>query len=435
MFGFFAVLSYSISSLASITFVDGLHITQLERIQLTATCILYMAGAWFTLKEAFKVKNIEFAKDKPKISYIHTGTKRFCYIALYFICTFFSIFTTANMAFEAINRDSSYKLQQSDNYKFDKATKELSISSVQANNTAITSLLKEKEQAVQTQLKQADGWKSWRVSERQKEINRANEIASSYDSKIANLRKSNESIQTKLTAPLPSTVQATSTSSGSSLIDIFGISQKTMMIIVAIAVLILSIGVDLLGAFFTVQYSFQAYMSKNKNKSPTPPPTDKKPIPQSTDSQVKNSGKFTIKKGSLSTAPSMKKSNVLDFPKNTNATACKLHKVSNQAEIRQESGRYKAKKQAGIGQELSNPILKKYINVMYETAENNICIGYKKLAEKVKIKKGDQEVSLTSHQATNIIGHLKHLGIIEVDGNTKILVSKEEALQRIKKGA
>lgn len=261
MFGFFAILSYVISSLASITFVEGLHVSGLEKIQLTATCVLYMAGAWFTLKEAFKVKSVAYDGDKPKIQYIHTSSKRFCYIGLYLICTFFSIFTTANMAFQAINRDTTYKVQSSDAYVLNKAQKDAALAEITANTKEIESLIEQRNKAVNAQLKLADGWKATRIKERRNEINKSEAIASEYDAKIARIRNSNNSRQSIVNSPLPSSAEATP--SGKSLIDVFGISEKTMMIIVAVAVMILSLGVDLLGAFFTIQYSFQSYLYKS----------------------------------------------------------------------------------------------------------------------------------------------------------------------------
>jgi hypothetical protein len=147
------------------------------------------------------------------------------------------------------------------------------------------------------------------------------------------------------------------------------------------------------------------------------PPSTKKPIPELEKSDKKH-GKFSIKKGSLSTAPSMQKTNVVPFSKNSNAPVDAHSTDSNQTEIRRKSD--------GNQTEISNKILKDYIDIMYQTAKNNVCIWQKTIATKVGI---------TSHQATKIIGYLKHLGIVEVSGNTKILVSKQEALQRIRRGA
>jgi hypothetical protein len=246
----------------------------MEKIQLIATCVLYMAGAWFTLKESFKIKFITYENNKPKITYVHTKYKRSAYIILYCICTIFSIFTTANMAFNAINRDTSYKIQSSDSYKLDHAKKDIALSEVATNNKQIESLMEQKNNAVNAQLKLVDGWKTTRIKERRNEIVQSEIIAQNYDQKIAQLQNGNTKSKSILDAPPPSASQSASTKS---FFDLFGISEKMMMIIIACAVLLLSFGVDLLGAFFTIQYSYQSYMLNRKKSSYSPNPNSPNP--------------------------------------------------------------------------------------------------------------------------------------------------------------
>jgi hypothetical protein len=260
---FFSILSYCISTMASITFVWGLHINDLELIQLSATCVLFMAGAWFTLKEASAIREIKYIGEKQKISYKHRGYSRFCYISLYFICTVLSIFTTANMAFEAINRDSDFKTVNSDSYKLSKASIELSMSTVEQNNKAISSLLTEKEKAVSTQMAQVEKWKTTAVTQRQKEIDRANAIASEYDKKIERLRQANINIQPQLISPLPSS-EVIVGSGKKTIVDMF--PSINFVELALYAILLLSLGVDLLGAFFTIQYTKETYFNTSKIK-------------------------------------------------------------------------------------------------------------------------------------------------------------------------
>lgn len=391
---FFSILSYVISTMASITFVLGLHVSNYELVQLSSTCILFMAGAWFTLKEASAIRDIKYNGDKQKLLFKHKGFSRFCYIGLYFICTIFSIFTTANMAFEAINKDSDYKTVNSDSYKLSKASKELSISTVQTNNEAITSLLKEKQLAVSTQLAQVEKWKTTAVTQRQKEIDKANSISSSYDSKIESIRSTNSNMQSQLSTPIASGSIGTAKQT---LVDMF--PEVNFMKIIIIAILIMGVGIDLLGAFFTIQYSKESFFQVQKSTGNNPPPT-KKPVPEFEQNSSKNKSPVKLKLAHAN--------NILSF-------AGKDKKVSNRAEIGQKSGN-----------ELSNPTLKKYINAMYETEKNNVSAGYKSIAK---------SIGLTGHKASNIVGHLEHLGIVKVDGVTKILVTKEQALQMIRKGA
>ena len=409
-FGFFGITAYLISALASITYVWGLHVSQLELIQLIATCILYMAGAWFTLKEASAIRYIRYEESKQKIFYKHRSVTRFCYIALYFICTLFSIFTTANMAFEAINRDSDYKTINSDSYKNAQASSELAQSSLKINNDMITSLLIEKENAVKKQLSQVDKWKATRVKERQREIDKANNISSSYDARIAKIRAENDKLQNKVSVSLPSSDVVVG-STKKSIMDMF--PNVNFMMLALFAILLLSIGVDLLGAFFTIQYSKEKYFqSIKKGKNSPTPPTEKMKIPD-----LENDKKTDKLK---------KIDNLLDFAstkaqKNTKTTSVATANLAESDKKNSLASRSISKN------EFSKKSVTDYINKMYELNEKGETIGYKKIAGRIGI-------GVT--EAQYIRSFLLELDILRYEnGETKIIVAKDKALLLTRKGA
>jgi hypothetical protein len=402
-YGFFSILAYAISTMASITFVWGLIINKMELIQLSATCILFMAGAWFTLKEAYDIRKITQntlpdGSIEFNISYKHSGTSRACFIGLYIICTLFSVFTTANMAFQAINRDSDYKVKNSDTYKNIQASSTLSQSSIAVNNTDIASLLEEKKQAVKTQMAQVDKWKRTAVSQRQKEIDRANKIASEYDSRIAKIRADNERLQGNITTAISPTDVAI-TSKQKTLMDMFPDINFDKAVVIVI--LILGVGVDLLGAFFTVQYQKEMYFYYNGFSTP---PTNE-PETHGTLSTSRKGGKFFKRKKTGSVAGTMAK-NVVPFEKKLTSTK-NVHVDEKRPSLTSASF-----------QEFTGEEIKAYLNEMYRTRKKNgDSIGFGKIGENIGIDK---------KKAEKIKGHLEMLGIVKSVQNRTIILKEAQ---------
>jgi hypothetical protein len=350
-----------------------------------------MSGAWFTLKEASSILRISFiplsdGTQEQKIQYKHQGFSRFCYIVLYLMCTLFSVLTTANMAFNAMGRNSTYEMTNSIAFKNQQTAKDLAASIVQTNMTNISSLIKEKELAVSRQISQVDKWKSTRVSDRQKEINRANSIATEYDSKIEALRKSNADMQNQITSPI-----ITDANSTISIMNMFsGVNTQYLILIV---VIILGVVVDLLGAFFTIQFSKEIYHKYNFHKPRLEIPQNESPLKAEGNNSNKKTYKFTKKHPLQPIAAKTKEPAIIGFKTDV--------KPENDNSLKAENNM------------IDENIKAAYITYMNKTAKNGVSKGYAEIGKRIGVK---------IETARAIRNQLETEGIVVTKGNRTVIL-------------
>jgi hypothetical protein len=422
---FFSILGYVVSGIytlsLALTLTSGFNTLPdaIETINTVAMVIMFQVGAWFTLKEAFKIKSIVIhilpdGREEKATNYAQSITMMLALIILYLFCSAFSIFSTANQILNAANRAENVSIKNSDSYQLQLSAKSKAIIDKESKQKEKDILMSEKTRAINEQYAQLELWNDRQVSIKQGIKDKAVQIADNYDKKIKIVSDSIDNLQKDITSPIlagSGNLQQT----GFGIFKLFTNAARAKIIFF----ILFGMGNDIIAAFCTIMYSRELYFYNvwrvgktetiiNTTPSNNPPRKKSKWFKKIKDF-VHVDEKPKVQFNPKLEGATIPKNNIIDFQRKKTVHVDEKPKVKEPVELTKE------KTVDEIQNSFTDNDVKNYLSVMYSTRKPS---GDSRGFEKIGALCG-----LDRKTSEKIKGHLETIGIVKSGpGGTKILV-------------